>query len=344
MSHEAVLRDVATSSPVAGGRCVLAGKLGEFVQDHGTTRLVAVPWPCPTSAVASLDPARRGPQVEPSDRWKTQALCRLVVADFGLETAGVRVRVQSSLDASKGCGTSSAEMRAAARALAQCIGMELDPERLARHMVSIEPSDAVVSDGRVVLWNFREGTALSEELRLPEAYYVGGYPLAVELATDLVEKRRPSYSASEARAIATTIDQAVAALRSGDPEMLGAATVASAELNDRFFPKAEMALLRRLRSEGRCHGYWVAHSGVAFGLFARLDQGPGLFRELVRALGSGYRLFGFAHDAHLASLPFLAGWESLVRWPTPSQGVREMREPFGVRYEAPAVGSGRTQP
>ena len=292
---------------MSGARRVLAGKLGEFVQDHGTHRLVAVPWPSPTTGRARLVPERRGLSLAPEGSWKTRSVCTKLVRAFGMEHVGVHVEVMSSLHTSKGCGTSSVEMRAAAEALAHCLGLELDMRRLARWMTQIEPSDAIASDGRPIAWDYLRGKALSREMRLPVGYYVGGYPLASSLDTDAVDRQRPRYRPREARDIDAAFDQAMEAIRKGDLPLLGEAASLSAELNDRYFPKPELPLLQSLRRDWSCLGYWVAHSGVAFGLMTEVERGPALLRRVARSLGPGYRIQGFSNDPDTLAHPFLAG-------------------------------------
>src|SRR5262249_5205567 len=96
-------------------------------------------------------------------------------------------------------------------------------------------------------------------------------------------------------------------LAAGDAAALAELASLSLDLNDKYYGKAEMPLLRRLRRDGVILGYFGAHSGTCFGGICRpadTDRVALAFRD---ALGPGYRVVGWAVDSRNHGLPFLLG-------------------------------------
>lgn len=284
----------------------VAGKIGEFVEDH-RGRLVPAPFPLATLAEAWIVPGCPGVSVEPPQYWKTRALCTAVLRAYGAERIGIHVRVTSALDSGKGCAVSTASMRAAAYATAECIGALLDPAWLARTMATIEPCDANASDGRVLVWDFKHGHALSPEWTLPYGVYLGAYPVEGTLDTGLVDTMRPDYTTAERCTLTRLFDEIPDVLRSQDLTTLAQFATLSAKIDQHYFPKPEFSVLQTLRRCGVLLGFWVAHSGVAFGGLAAPGSLAASFSAFAEALGPGYRLFAFEHDRETAGLPFLIG-------------------------------------
>lgn len=287
-------------------RVCVAGKIGEFVEDH-RGRLVGVPFPLPTWAEAWVVPGRPGVSIDPSQYWKTRALCTAVLRQYEAEHLGVHIRVESTLDSGKGCGVSTTSMRAAATATAASIGVYLDPHWLARTTAAIEPCDAYASDGSLLLWDFRQGRPLSPEFALPYGVYLGAYPLNKTLDTAVVERRRPRYTAAERQRLRRIFAPLPDVLQARDLPTLALLATWSAELNQHYFPKPELPLLRTLQHAGVLLGFWVAHSGVAVGGIAAPQRLTESFTALAAGLGPGYRLFGFEQSRETEGVPFLSG-------------------------------------
>jgi uncharacterized protein involved in propanediol utilization len=284
----------------------VAGKIGEFVEDH-RGRLVGVPFPLPTWADVWVVPGRPGVSIDPSQYWKTRALCTAVLRQYEAEHLGVHIRVESTLDSGKGCGVSTTSMRAAAAATATSIGVHLDPNWLARTTAAIEPCDAYASDGSLLIWDFRHGRPLSPEFALPYGVYLGAYPLDKTLDTEVVDMRRPRYTATERQRLRRIFAQLPEVLQAQDLAILAILATWSAELNQHYFPKPELPLLRTLQRAGVLLGFWVAHSGVAVGGIAAPHRFAESFAALAEGLGPGYRLFGFEQSRETDGVPFLSG-------------------------------------
>jgi uncharacterized protein involved in propanediol utilization len=281
-------------------------KMGELVQSHVDRWLVGMPFPLAASAVATLVD-EVGVSIEPSSFTKTRRLCEALLEEHQISSVGVRLRVSLPVPPGMGCGTSTTSMKLGAQATADAMGIMLDPRWLGEAMARIEPCDASCSDGRLVLWEFKRGQPLSGEYPLAQACYVAAYPRGRALDTDIVDRARPVYASSEARRLEEIYRELPTVLQNAAPDRLSELTSISADINDTYFQKPELRMLRELRRSGAILGYFVAHSGTVVGALGRAGTLRRTFDDFSKGLGPGYEVFGFEHDADTMGVPFLKG-------------------------------------
>jgi L-threonine kinase len=281
-------------------------KMGELVQSHAQGWLLGMPFPvrCTVTAMFSETP---GVFIEPASFTKTRRLCELLLQEHNITDVGVRLIVSLPVSIGMGCGTSTTSMRLGVQATADLMGVMIDARWLGQAMAQIEPCDAVCTDGRLLLWQFKRGMPLSCEYSLPHGVFVAAYPRARPLDTDAVDKCRPSYNVEEQERLAQIYESLPDILGNGSLKELADKTSLSAEVNNNYFPKPEIAALRHLRQKGIIEGYFVAHSGSVVGVIGRPGSIKSVFRAFVDVLGAGYDVFGFQNDEKVARLPFLIG-------------------------------------
>lgn len=180
---------------------------------------------------------------------------------------GGRVEIHSDIPPGIGMGSSTSDVTATIRAVADYHGVALPGEAVSRLAVRAEcASDSIMIDDRVVLFAHRDGEVL-ETLghRLPPLLVVG-CDTDPGGQVDTVRFPPAEYTEDEAarfRVLRAALRRAIA---TSDVALLGQVATASAELNQRFLPKPALAALLALcRSLGGC-GVQVAHSGTVAGL------------------------------------------------------------------------------
>src|SRR6266581_2294758 len=190
------------------------------------------------------------------------------------------------------------------------------PATVRLKLAAVEPCDIFPANGALLLWNFKTGTPLSEPAHLPPGAYVAGYPIDRCLITDEVDKSRPVYSAEQLRIYDAIHEHFPALLRAGELSRVGEMTATSADINQQWFPRGEVAGLRRLRARGDIDGYFVGHSGTVVGAFSSdPDRQRWLVREFSRVVGPKYDIAAFVQDADSRGVPFLnAAGRSLIRF------------------------------
>ncbi|GGP66200.1 GHMP family kinase ATP-binding protein [Saccharothrix coeruleofusca] len=220
-------------------------------------------------------------RVDPPDRTNTARAAALAVAECARRTGqrpdGGRVLLRGGVPVGVGMGSSTSDLIAAVRAVADSYGTTLPARVVAAIAVRVETaSDPLMLDDRPLLFAQREGTVI-EVLgdRLPPLVVVscltgGGAPV------DTAALPSDDYDDEEVEVFAGLRADIRRAIRRGDPELLGRVCTRSARLNQRRLPKPELPLLIEVAERAGAVGVQVAHSGnVAGVLFAAGRTGAG---------------------------------------------------------------------
>jgi len=180
---------------------------------------------------------------------------------------GGQIEIVSDVPRGIGMGSSTSDVTATIRAVADFYGVSLSHEEVGRMAVLAEcASDSIMIDDRVVLFAHREGVVLETfGPQLPPVVVVGcdTQPGSRVDTLELVPARYDERELAAFQVLRAALRRAVAR---GDTELLGRVATASARINERFLPKPGFAQLLELsRRLGGC-GVQVAHSGTLAGL------------------------------------------------------------------------------
>ncbi|MFJ7270739.1 GHMP kinase [Streptomyces sp. NPDC099050] len=262
--------------------------------------LVTLPMAGPGSSAAYVRRPGAPPEaltVVPADRTKAARAAALAARECARRTGqplcGGELRLGGAIPVGLGMGSSSSDVIAAVRAVADAYGLRLDPSTVAALAVRAEQaSDPLMLGGRPVLFAQREGRVL-EVLgpALPPLVVVGcalggGAPvdtlsLPVAAVADVDRSDVRAYERLRAllrRAVAT-----------GSAELLGAVATASARRGQRVLGHPEFDALTALARRVGAVGVQIAHSGAVAGVLFD-PAAPGL----------RHRVHGCLHalDAH----------------------------------------------
>ncbi|REE98561.1 threonine kinase [Thermomonospora umbrina] len=244
---------------------------GVFHDADGRLRraLVTLPHPGGPGSRAIFHPDRSG-RVEARGREKVRRAALLALGEFSPYPPGERggrVHLTSDVPPGIGMGSSTSDVTAAIRAVADAHVITPGPIDVARLAVLAEgASDPVMIDG-VVLFAQREGRIL-ETLgpSLPPMVVIGCDTRSGGAGIDTLALPPPHYTEREIRAFASLRTALRRAVDRGDPLLVGRVASASARLNQRHLPNPRLsALLALCRSHGGC-GVQIAHSGTVAGL------------------------------------------------------------------------------
>jgi uncharacterized protein involved in propanediol utilization len=181
---------------------------------------------------------------------------------------GGRIDIKSDLPQGIGMGSSTSDVTATIRAIADFYGVCPSPAILGRLAVEVElASDSIMIDDRIVLFAHREGIVLETfGRRLPKMIVVGCNVDPDRGAVDTTRFPPAKYKESEVR----TFEMLRAALRravtTGDVRLLGQVATASTLINQRYLPKPTLRPLLQLCASHDACGLQVAHSGTVAGL------------------------------------------------------------------------------
>ncbi|MFD0145664.1 MULTISPECIES: GHMP family kinase ATP-binding protein [unclassified Streptomyces] len=266
---------------------------GVFLDGEGRrcAGLVTLPLAGPGSHAAFVLRPGAAPDaltVVPADRTKAAQAAVLAVAECaersGLPPSGGELRLSGDIPVGLGMGSSTSDVIATVRAVADAYGLPLAAGTVARLAVRAELAcDPLMWDGRAVLFAQREGRVL-EDLgpALPPLVVVGcalggGAPvdtlaLPVGEATDADVREYERLRALLRRAVAT-----------GDARLLGEVATASARRGQRLLGHPEFEALTAVSRHVGAVGVQIAHSGAVAGVL--LDPAaPGLRHRVRRCL------------------------------------------------------------
>lgn len=258
---------------------------GAFRDSGGTVRRGLVTMPChalvATATFVPTEDNRKGVEVEPQNRLKARRAAELTLATLGLPHVSGSLTVTSNIPVGLGLGSSTADVVAAIRAVADAFGVLLPALAVARLAVAAETaSDSIMFDGATVLFAQRDATVLEtfaaplppllalgvdtdpgatiDTLTLPPVHWTEGQLDAYALLRGLVR-----------RAISTS-----------DAKLLGRVATESAKLNQSILKTARLQDLIEVGERCGGVGVQISHSGtVASLLFDANDPGASTSRR-----------------------------------------------------------------
>jgi uncharacterized protein involved in propanediol utilization len=265
---------------------------GVFYSCDGTLEHGLVTLPCDLfSARARFRPLRGGPlTVEPGDRSRAKLAARLTLDALGRTGWGGSLRLESNVPLRWGCGSSTTDVLATIRAVADAFNIVLEPAWIARISVASETASDSLMYGpeRTVLFAQRRGSVLLD---------LGGPLPAVRVlgvnteggGVETLALTPMAYSAWEVEAFRAILGLLRRAVEQQDPVLLGRVATASTTITQRHRPKHFMPQLLRIARESGAVGVQVAHSGTVAGLLfepgSRAAERIQQAREALRPLG-----------------------------------------------------------
>jgi uncharacterized protein involved in propanediol utilization len=270
---------------------------GAFSHGDGVVRaLVTLPYPALGSRVEFHPEPGGGVELPGPGYEKVGRAVDLTLRALSDEPGGGRVVVSSDIPRGLGMGSSTSDVTAAVRAVAdsrRCVLAEGEVARLAA--LAEGACDSTMIADRVVLFAHREG-AVVETFRtaLPRMVVVGcdtdpGNPV------DTLARPPARYDDEELTVFAILRGALRRALAVGDVGLLGRVATASARINQRHLPNRALNLLLDIAAGAGAAGVQVAHSGTVAGLIfdpARPGSAGRVAGALARLRASGLPVTG----------------------------------------------------
>jgi uncharacterized protein involved in propanediol utilization len=196
---------------------------------------------------------------------------------------GGHVEISSTVPPGVGMGSSTADVTATIRAIANFHGTRPSAEKIGQMAVQVEcASDPIMIDDQVALFAQREGRVLESLGRsLPRMMVVGCITDPVPGGINTVALPPAAYSVDDVETFRLLRAEIRAAVSAGDVARLGRVATASALISQRFLPKPTLGLLLNVCKRcGGC-GVQVAHSGTVAGVIFDPDR-PGVVADIDR--------------------------------------------------------------
>jgi uncharacterized protein involved in propanediol utilization len=251
------------------------GELLQGVFEDGTGRLcralVTLPQPERGSRATFHPSQHHWGVVGTPELAKVRRAAARALREFSTHPAtakGGQIEITSDVPRGIGMGSSTSDVTATIRAVADYHGVSLSPEDVGRLAVLAEcASDSIMIDDRVVLFAHRDGVVLENfGHRLPPMIVVGCNTEPGGAVVDTLELQPAEYDDGEAGAFQVLRAALRRAVATGDVALLGRVATASARINQRFLPKRDFDFLVDLCRRYEACGLQVAHSGTVAGV------------------------------------------------------------------------------
>ncbi|MGW5317072.1 GHMP family kinase ATP-binding protein [Nocardia thailandica] len=314
------------------------GSCGELLQGvtAGAGRHFLVTLPIRRGAVAVFepDPTRDEVTVLPAHKTKSRAVATAVLAATARPGGGT-LTVHGDLPEGKGLASSTADLVATARAVADAAGTRLSAPGIEAVLRAVEPSDGVMYPGAVAFYH-REVRLLAALGDLPPLTVVTGDE-GGSVDTVAFDRHRPPVSAATADEYSALLAALSTAVARRDTATIGAVATRSARLSTplRARPHLEdtIAAAERLGALGVV----VAHSGTTTGILLD-ERDPDLAAKTAAAQRVCAR-FAVSVDIHRSwrpAPPEAPRRPGATTTPRPSDRWRGHRH--GARAALPEVG------
>ncbi|MFE5797085.1 GHMP kinase [Streptomyces sp. NPDC056503] len=260
--------------------------------------------------------------VVPAGRSKAARAARLAVAVCAARTGrparGGTLRLTGTVPLGLGMGSSTSDVLATVRAVADAYGLRLDPATTARLAVRAEgASDPLMLDDRPVLFAQREGRVLEVLGPALPALLVVGCLLGDGAPVDTLSLPAPEASGAELRSYARLRDGLRRAVADGDAALLGRVATASARRAQRVLRHPDFEALVALARRTGAVGVQISHSGSVAGVL----HDPAAPGAAVRVEATRRAL-----DDH--RIPYTRTFTAGDANSRPAHGIRSVRHPW----------------
>lgn len=246
---------------------------GVFEDAGGTLRrgLVTMPMPGHGSHARFTPHDRPGITVEPAGMTKSVRAAELAlhhVFPTGDRPRGGALQVDHDVTPAVGMGSSTSDVVATIRAVADCAGIRLPEDAVAALAVEAEQaSDSIMVEDRVVLFAQRDGVTIETlGMRLPPIVVVGCDTEGSGVGVDTLAHPVAAYDDDEIAAFRVLRTALRRAIVTGDPALLGRVATASSRINQRFLVCGGFDELVGICRRTGGVGVQVAHSGTVAGV------------------------------------------------------------------------------
>lgn len=247
------------------------GELIQGVFQDGKRRLHRGLLTLPLNHMSSVATFRivdgEGISVIPLEKTKAAKAALLTLGHIEGQYRGGVLTVESTIPVGHGYGSSTADVVASIRAVADAFEMGLRPSVISRLAVEAElASDAIAFEDQAVLFAQREGMVIEHFGDALPPIWVIGFKANDGQLVDTLALPPARYSGEEIQTFAMLRGLAARAIRHQDPKLLGQAATLSAKISQRHLAKAQFSSALGIANEFGACGVQVAHSGSLIGI------------------------------------------------------------------------------
>lgn len=249
------------------GMSTASGTFGELLQGvlpaENTDFLVTLPIARWARVTFHGTPGTDALTVYPAHKRKALRLARMITQSSATPMGGV-LTIESTLPEGKGLASSSADLVATARAVANALGEPMPPRRIESLLAEIEPTDGVLYPGIVAFYHRR--VALHSELGSLPSMTVVGADEGGEIDTVAFNRIPKPFSAADRAEYARLLERITTAVAGADLAEVGAVATRSALMNQVLRPKRTLEPMIEMCRQVGGLGVVIGHSGTSLGV------------------------------------------------------------------------------
>lgn len=269
-SYASLGAPVGAPRTTATGVSAAFGTFGELLQgrlpEEDGDFLVTLPVARWSVARFELQAHSTETQVRPAHKRKALRLTSMILEDEG--AAGGLLRIDSTLPEGKGLASSSADLVAAARAVANALGTPMPARRIEEYLARIEPTDGVLYPA-IVAYHHRSVRLRATLGSLPSMAVVG-VDEGGKVDTVAFNSIPKPYTPADLREYARLLDRVTVAVGSRDLAEAGRVATASAWMNQGLRPKRFLEPMSAVCEAAGGLGVVVGHSGTTVGVLLEM--------------------------------------------------------------------------
>jgi uncharacterized protein involved in propanediol utilization len=245
---------------------------GAFITD-GDFRKGLVTLPCDIYIARAHYTVTAEDAIIVSPGWKSKAkraaeLAVAMLQQCGTVASGGYLELTSRVPLGQGFGSSTSDVLAAIRAVADAFSAKLPTAAVAKLAVEAEEaSDSLMFEDSSVLFAHRHGEVIEDFGGcLPRVWVVGFVARPHNRTVDTLELSPARYSQHEIEIFCELRSELREAIVKNNTELLGKVATASTEINQRYLPIPELSKIKAIGRAVGSLGVQVAHSGSIAGL------------------------------------------------------------------------------
>lgn len=255
------------------------GTFGELVQGVLDERpfLVTLPIPALKSEAKFIPNPESHEIMGPARKTKAVTACKKLLERYEIKCGGTLV-IESNILVGKGMASSSADIVAAIRAVADSHDLKITEEIISEIASGIEPTDGVMYQ-EVVAYDYIGGQLIERFRGLPQLNIIG-IDFGGTIDTITFNKDQKRYSENDKERLADAYDLVKNGLEKQELSSIFEASTISAEINQKILPKPYFNQFVKLVEEHNC-GLIVAHSGTILGILTDNDHKKEELSEII---------------------------------------------------------------
>ncbi|WP_318505947.1 kinase [Bacillus sp. T3] len=288
------------------GKGICYGTFGELVQGvlDKSPFLITLPIPSLKSEATFFPNFSSTEIIGSPNKAKAIAACEKLLQHFMIDIGGTLI-INSNIKVGKGLASSSADIVAAMRAVADSFNLTLSEELISCIAIEVEPTDGVMYPDSVA-YDFLNGK-LIENLGPIPPYHLIGFDFGGVVDTIAFNKIPKDYSLNDKCMFLKAYELAKKGIKNSDLSLLCVASTISATINQKFLPKPLFAEFEQL-AHSYGGGIVCAHSGTVIGILVEpnLNKTKELIKhielELKKKQGVGIKPILFVNGNSIETL------------------------------------------